>query len=164
MKRIAFALALVLCLAIPAATQTGGKRADIFENYDLDSVAYVYCDPVTYATNPPEGMDQCSTGTAAEDGWVDARTEDFKGIAMHVDAMALAAGTIDISIYARVKVGTSPIQLGLTNSFAAVGTHYVVIPEALRQIRVGIRINGADDGDAADEDISIYYYGSRRLR
>jgi len=34
----------------------------------------------------------------------------------------------------------------------------------MRQIRIGLVINGVDDGDAADEDVSIYYYGSRRLR
>lgn len=161
MKHLAFTLALVLCLVTVASAQ---KRADILENYDLDSTTEIYCDPVSYATDPPEGMDQCSTGSAAEDGWIDSRTEDFKGLAIHIDAMALSAGTIDVAIYARVKVGTTPMQLGTTQQYASAATQYVVIPEATRQIRIGIRINGTDDGDAADEDISLYYYGSRRLR
>lgn len=161
MKRIAFTLALILCLASVASAQ---KRSDIFENYDLDSTTEIFCDTVTFATNPPEGMGQCSTGSADEDGWIDSRTEDFKSVAIHIDALALTAGSIDVAIYGRVKVGTTPIQLGTTLSYTTVDTKIVVVPEAIRQIRIGIVINGTDDGDAADEDVSIYYLGSRRLR
>lgn len=161
MKRLAFTLALFLCLASIASAQ---KRSDIFENYDLDSTTEIFCDTVTYATAPPEGMDACTTGSAAGDGWIDARTEDFKSVAIHIDVMALTAGTIDVAIYGRVKVGTTAMQLGTTQQYAAAATQIVVVPEAIRQIRIGIVINGTDDGDAADEDVSIYYYGSRRLR
>lgn len=161
MKRLVLALTLLLCLATVVSAQ---KRSDIFENYDLDSTTEIFCDTVTFSTTPPEGMTACSTGSAAEDGWVDARTEDFKGIAVHVDALALTAGSIDVRVYGRVKTGTTPIPLSLTIAYTTVTRQYIVVPEAVFQVRVGIRINGIDDGDASPEDISIYHYGSRRLR
>jgi len=161
MKRLILALALLLCLATVASAQ---KRSDIFETYDLDSLTEIFCDTVTFPGSPPEGMAACSTGSAAEDGWIDARTEDFKGVAVHIDAMALTAGTIDVRVYGRVKNGTTPIPLSLTIAYAAATTDYVVVPEAMFQIRVGIFINGVDDGDGSPEDVSLYYYGSRRLR
>jgi len=160
MKRLAFALTLLLCSATFVSAQ---KRADIFENYDLDSTTEIFCDTVTFATSPPEGMEQCSTGSAAEDGWVDARQEDFKSVAIIIDAIALTAGMIDITLYGRVKEGHTPIKIGTTQMFTATDGKIIVVPEALRQIRIGIVINGTDDGDAADEDISILYYGARRL-
>lgn len=162
MKRFIIAGALLLAISTFAFAQ---KRTDIFENFDLDSTTELFCDTATFTTSPPfpKGMTQCNTGSAAEDGWIDARTEDFKGVAIHIDAMALSSGTIDIAIYGRVKSGATPIQLGLTIDFAAAATRYVVVPEALREIRIGLVINGTDDGDGADEDISIYYFGSRRL-
>jgi len=159
MKRLAFALALLLCLATVASAQ---KRTDIFENFDLDSTSEVFCD--TGQASLPEGMTQCTTGTADEDGWVDARTEDFKGVVIIIDAMALTSGTIDVRIYGRVKDGTTATELGTVRTFAAADQQYVVVPEALRQIRVSYRINGTDDGDGSPEDVSLYYYGSRRLR
>ena len=160
MKRIAFALALILCLASFASAQ---KRADVFENYDLDSTTEIFCNAATFATSPPEGMTQCDTGSDAEDGWIDTRQEDFKSVAIIIDAIALTAGSIDISLYGRVKEGTTPIEIGTTQMFTATDGKLIVVPEALRQMRIGIVINGTDDGDAADEDVSIYYYGSRRL-
>jgi len=161
MERLVFITTLFLCLTSFVSAQ---KRSDILENYDLDSTTEIFCDTVTFAVTPPSGMDTCASGTAAEDGWIDARTEDFKGVTIHIDVMALTSGTIDVAIYGRVKVGTTAIQLGTTQAYAAAATQYIVVPEAIRQIRVGIIINGVDDGDAADEDISLYYYGSRRIR
>lgn len=159
MKRIALALALFLCLATVASAQ---KLSIVFENFDLDSTSELFCD--TGQSFLPRGMVQCTTGTADEDGWIDARTEDFKTVAIHIDALALTSGSIDVAIYGRVKTGTTPIQLGTTQDYTTVSTQSVVVPEAMRQIRIGLVINGVDDGDAADEDVSIYYYGSRRLR
>ena len=159
MKRIALALALFLCLAPAVSAQ---KLSIVFENFDLDSTSELFCD--TGQSALPRGMVQCSTGTADEDGWIDARTEDFKTVAIHIDALALTSGSIDVAIYGRVKTGTTPIQLGTTQDYTTVTTQSVVVPEAMRQIRIGLVINGVDDGDAADEDVSIYYYGSRRLR
>ena len=161
MKRLAIALALLLCLPVLASAQ---KRADIFENYDLDSTMEIFCDTVTFATSPPSGMEQCDTGMAAEDGWIDSRTEDFKTVAIIIDDIDLTAGMIDVTLYGRVKEGHTPIKIGTTQSYTTEDTKIIVVPEALRQIRIGIVINGTDDGDAADEDVSIYYYGSRRLR
>ncbi len=159
MKRLAFTLALFLCLASIASAQ---KTSIVFENFDLDSTTELFCD--TGQSSLPRGMDQCTTGTDDEDGWIDARTEDFKGVAIHIDAMALNAGTIDVQIYGRVRAGTTEIALlAAPLDFASADTQYVVVPEALRQVRIGLVINGTDDGDGADEDISIYYYGSRRL-
>ncbi len=160
MRRLFLILAFLCCTSVLFAQ----KRSDIFENYDLDSTSEIFCDTATFVASPPESMTTCATGSAAEDGWLDARTEDFKGIAIHIDVMALTSGTIDVAVYGRVKVGTTAIQLGTTQAFAAAATQYIVVPEAVRQIRVGIVINGVDDGDAADEDVSFYYYGSRRLR
>lgn len=161
MKRLVLALTLLLCLATVASAQ---KRSDIFVNYDLDSTTEIFCNATTFSTDPPEGMAACSTGSAAEDGWIDARQEDFRGIAIHIDAMVLTAGTIDVKIYGRVKSGTTPIQLGTTIAYSVATTQYVVVPEALAQVRIGIRINGTDDGDALSEDVSLFYYGSRRLQ
>ena len=161
MKRIALALALFLCLASTVSAQ---KLSVVFENFDLDSTSEIFCNSTTFSTSPPEGMDQCTTGSADADGWIDARTEDFKTVAIHIDALALTSGSIDVAIYGRVKTGTTPIQLGTTQDYTTVSTQSVVVPEAMRQIRIGIVINGVDDGDAADEDVSIYYFGSRRLR
>ena len=109
MKRLAFALALFLCLATVASAQ---KTSIIFENFDLDSTTELFCDTVTFSTSPPRGMDVCATGSAAEDGWIDARTEDFKGVVIIIDAMALTSGTIDVRIYGRVRIGTTATELG----------------------------------------------------
>jgi hypothetical protein len=161
MKRLAYALALLLCFSSLAAAQ---KTSIVFENFDLDSVTEIFCDTATFSTSPPKGMSQCSTGSADEDGWIRVSSEDFKGVAIHIDVMALTSGTIDVAIYGRVRAGSTPIELGTTRDYASAETQYVVVPEALRELRIGIVINGVDDGDAADEDVSIYYIGSRRLR
>ena len=158
MKRLALALALVLSVASLASAQ---KTSVVFENYDLDSTTEIFCD--TGQAQLPEGMNQCTTGSAAEDGWIDARQEDFKTVAIHIDAVALTAGMIDVAVYGRVKEGTTPIKLGVTLSYTTTDAKALVVPEAMRQIRIGIVINGTDDGDAADEDVTFIYYGSRRL-
>jgi hypothetical protein len=158
MKRLAFALALLLCLASIASAQ---KTSYIFQNYQLDSTSEIFCDTVTFATTPPEGMAQCSTGSAAEDGWIDTRQEDFKSVAILIDAISLTAGMIDVTLYGRVAVGQTPIKIGTTQMYTTTDGKIIVVPEALRQIRIGLVINGTDG--VGDEDVSITYYGARRL-
>ena len=135
-----------------------GRIANIFNDYDLDTNAYIYCDPA----NIPALMTACATGVAATDGWIDVRDHRDKTVGVALDAMALVGG-VDVTFEVRYQkegaVYTSAITLMTLINKTVVGTdnQSVRIPDEVTQLRVGIKIGTNDDGDAVDEDIDIIY-------
>ena len=155
-RRILLGLTLLGVCASLAFGQ--GRIANIFNNYDLDVNAYIYCD----TTAIPTFMATCATGVAADDGWLDVRDHRDKVVGVVLDAIALVGG-VDVTFEVRYQKTrgnyTSAITLMTLINKTVVGTdnQSVRIPDEVTQFRVGIRIGTNDDGDAVDEDIDIIY-------
>jgi hypothetical protein len=152
-------LTLLGVWAAPAHGQ--GRIANIFNDYDLDAVAYVYCDPA----NIPALMGACATGVAATDGWIDVRGHTDKVLGIAIDTIGVVGG-IDITIEVRYQkeggVFTNAITLmNLINKTTAVTDNQSLrLPDEVTSFRVGMEIGTADDGaDAIVEDIDIIYNG-----
>lgn len=160
MKRT-LAMILASVLLAPAFGWAQGQVADIFNDYDLDSVAWIYCD----TTDIPALMTACATGTAATDGWIDVRGHQDKTVGIAIDTVGVTGG-INIRFEVRyVKEDgtfTSAIILMqlINKTTAATDNQSVRLPDEVSFFRVGMQIGTADDAlDAIVEDIDIIYNG-----
>lgn len=136
-----------------------GRVADIFVDYDLDAVAFVYCDPADI----PALMVACATGVAATDGWIDSTGHTNKTIGVVIDTVGVVGG-IDITFEVRYlqedgSYGSAITLMNLINKTTATTDNQSIrIPDEVSQFRVGMEIGTADDGaDAIVEVISIIY-------
>ena len=157
MKKILFTLALFILACTPVQGQN--HSANIFTDYDLDDVAYVFCDP----TDVPDLMPVCEAGNEPEDGWIPVSKHVNKVIGVVIDIISVVGG-LDVQIQVRVQdddgVMSEPIILmNLINKTTAdTDNQFVRIPDEVTQFRVGIQIGTADDGgDAIAEDIDVIY-------
>lgn len=162
MKRLTL-LGLTLLLGVWASPLLGQTRvASIFHDYDLDAAAYVYCE----VGAAPEYMNQCTTGQAANDGWLNVASHQEKVVAIVLDQIDTATG-IDTTIEVRLKtegdLRTSAITLVnlLVKTTADTDNQLIRLPDEVEEFRVGIRLNTADDPgpDAIIEDIDVVYNG-----
>lgn len=160
MRRLTLLGLTLLFLGVWATPAHGqGRIANIFNDYDLDAVAYVYCD----TTSIPALMPTCATGVAADDGWIDVRGDADKVLGIAIDTIGVVGG-IDIRIEVRYQkeagVYTSAIVLMqlINKTTAATDNQSVRLPDEVTQFRVGMQIGTNDDGgDAIVEDIDIIY-------
>ncbi len=156
MKKLLLTLAF-LFFAVSATAQN--HSANIFTNYDLDAVAFIFCD----VTDIPTMMPVCATGIAAEDGWLPVNRHVNKVLGIAINVLGVVGG-VDIQIQVRVQEddGTmSPaiILMNLINKdTVAVDNQFVRLPDEVTQFRVGMEIGTNDDGgDAIVEDIDVIY-------
>lgn len=156
MRRVLVLLAVLLA---PASGWAQGRIANIFNDYDLDAVAYVYCDPA----NIPALIGACATGVAATDGWIDVRGHTDKTLGIAIDVMGVTGG-IDMRIEVRYQKegGTftaAIVLMQLINKTTAITDNQSIrLPDEVTQFRFGMQIGTADDGaDAIVEDIDIIY-------
>ena len=156
-RRTLLGLALLGVCASLAFGQ--GQIANIFNDYDLDALAFVYCDPA----NIPALMDACATGVADTDGWIDVRDDTDKTIGITIDTIGVVGGldiTIEVRYQKEAGVFTEAITLmNLINKTTAdTDNQSIRIPDEVTSFRVGMEIGTADDGgDAVIEDIDIIY-------
>lgn len=156
-KKLALVGALWLVLA--ASSGAGPNTSIIFDAFDVDAVTFVYCD-----TSAPQGL-TCATGAADDDGWLRVRGLGAKLVVIRPDAIALGAGTVQFTIEGRTQDSTgayATMDLIAPIDFAAAQAGKpVAIVELVDEIRVGVRINGADDGDAVDDSITVHVDGGQ---
>ncbi|MGH9365257.1 MAG: hypothetical protein ACRD1B_08350, partial [Thermoanaerobaculia bacterium] len=130
--------------------------------YDIDSLVYVYCVPAVPV--PFVACDTGGTGVGADDGWIGVRGMSEKAVIIRVDAIELGApgvDSIDFTIEGRWldssgTLATATLIAPISKIAVAEGQP-VRIPENIEEIRVGVRINGTDDGgDAVVESITVH--------
>jgi hypothetical protein len=151
MKRLLNLLAFLTVLLVP--TFVYAQAYTVFDDYDLDSTSYVYCD----TTDIPTGMSACASGTAAGDGWMVKAYNAHMGVSMELDQGNVTGG-VDFRIEARFvnddgstysdAIAIWPAD-GAKNKTAFDGTEDEIqlVPDHVYQIRVGIKIGTADDGN-----------------
>jgi hypothetical protein len=149
---------LILLSLVLLSTPAFGARVTIFNNFDLDAVAFVFCD----TTDVPVGM-TCVTGVADEDGWITVRQDVGKTFTVIIDALVVTGG-LDITIQARVTEADGTLSgavtlVNLINKTTATTDNQIIrIPDEVTQLRFGMEIGTADDGGDADpEDITVIY-------
>jgi len=159
MKRFLIALAAIagLILASPTVeTQSTSTTSIVLfpDATDITSLTNIFCD--TGSTYPADTVLACTTGSAADDGFIDVA--GFGNVVIVVDVDAVD-DTIDVDVEARYRDQTTPgTDTQLIHSFtsittAGVSTHTLIIPAD--QIRVGVRVN-ATTGSAEDVEIIVY--------
>lgn len=153
MKKLLITLALVFV----AATATAQNHsANIFTNYDLNSLVYIFCD----ATDVPNLMPVCATGLTAEDGWLPVPRHVNKVLGIAINTLSLTGG-VDVQIQVRVQEddGTMSEPIILMNlinkTVVDVDNQFLRIPDEVAEFRVGIQIGTADLAGA--EDIDVIY-------
>ncbi len=163
MKRLLNLLAFTLVLWFMSTALCYAQAYTVFADYDLDSTSYVYCD----TTDIPTGMSACASGVAAGDGWVVKSYNEHMGVSMEIDQVNVTGG-LDFRIEARMLNDDGTYSKGIAiwpadgakNKTLATGADDEVqlVPDHVYQIRVGIKIGTADDGNDAGvnaEQISV---------
>lgn len=160
MKKFAFAL---LILATPALmAQPGVRPVKVFDAFDVDDVTFVYCVPS--APVPFVACDTLGAGDGDDDGWIGVRGMSEKEIIVRVDAIELddpGVESLQFTIEGR-WVDSSGTRATATliapiDKLVVAAGQTVRIPENVEEIRVGVRINGLDDGgDAVVESVTVH--------
>ncbi len=158
MKKISVSC-LILAAILDLGLALASSRTKImFDAFDVAAGTFVYCD----VASPPTGV-TCTTGAAADDGWLQVRGMDAKRIIIRPDIVSLAAGTIEVTIEARTTDSdgnfATETSIAPINYAAAQAGQGVRIVENVEQIRVGLRINGADDG--VPDSVTVHYDGGQ---
>lgn len=130
----------------------------IFDAFNPTAETFVYCD-----TGDPQGL-ICTTGAAAGDGWLRVPGLDGKIVVIRPDTVSLTSGTIQFTVEGRFqdKDGNwATMDLIALIDFAAAqaGHPVAVVERAVEEIRVGVRINGTDDG--VDDSITVHFNGGQ---
>lgn len=154
-----FLLIAASCLLL-IQTSFAADTYRIFVDFDVDSTSYVYCD----TTAIPAEMSACASGTAANDGWVPVNSI-YKAIQITLDQLSTDTAGIDYIVYGRLYGETigDVIVAEATLADAVEGEATVIVlnqDELVNEIRVGLKINTADDGTdtGADiEEITVVY-------
>jgi len=154
-------LLIVGLLALVPPAVFGQQTITIFNNYDLDVTAYTYCD----SANIPSGIPVCvTTAQAATDGWFTVNNEEQRTIQVSIDQIVVTGG-IDVTIEGKVTGATSIVTIWTDNvTTADTDNDIIAVPENVDQLRVGMKIGSADDGDdtgANAEILDIHYVGTR---
>ena len=153
MKKLLLTLALIV---LPLSVLAQNRTANIFTNYDLDAVAYIFCD----ATDLPEFMPTCATGVAAEDGWMLVPSHVNKTIGFILNTIT-ATGGVDVQIQVRMQQDdgamSEPIILMNLINKTVVDTdnQFVRLPDEVAQFRVGIQFGTADQ--VGVDDVEVIY-------
>lgn len=126
----------------------------LFDAFNPSAGTFVYCD----SGSPPTGV-TCSTGAAAGDGWIGVRGLDKKLVIIRPDTVSLTSGSIQATIEGRIEDSDgnwSTMTLIAPIDYAAAQSGQPVsVVENVEQIRVGLRINGTDDG--VDDSVTVHF-------
>lgn len=163
MKRMLLFYAIAVFYAVALFGQL--QSAEVFNAFDLDDTTYIFCD----TTDIPGIMSACSTGAAAGDGWITVSRFEKHTVGFIMDQVNVTGG-IDVQIQGRMLLedGTYAAAVStlfqFTNKTAVDGTddQLVTVVDGIAQIRVGIKIGTADDGDdtgANAEQITVLWNG-----
>ena len=156
---------LLIGLMALLPTQVLAQQAfAIFNNYDLDVTNYTYCD----SASTPSQIPVCvTTAQAVTDGWFVVSNEEQRTIQVSIDQIVVTGG-IDVTIEGRVTGASSIVTIWTDNvTTATTDNDIIAIPENVRELRVGIKIGSADDGNDLTtnlEIIDIHYVGTRISR
>lgn len=141
-------LAGIVLMPNAAAQRRQIRSVQTFTNYDLDSTSFVYND---------------AGGTGANDGWIVVATETNRSMMIEINQLNVTGG-IDFRIEARLQGGdqTAVIIWPSTppQNLTTTGGTLITFPEDVYQVRMGMKIGTADDGDDLTvnaEDITITY-------
>lgn len=160
MKKLSLLSFILIASAL--AAQPGVRPVKVFSAFDVDATTFVYCVPAV-----PVAFVACNTlgaGADAGDGWVGVRGVSEKEVIIRVDAISLAVpgvDSLDFTIEGRWldssgTRATATLIVPISKTAVAAGQP-VRIPENIEEIRVGVRINGADDGgDAVVESVTVH--------
>ncbi len=160
LRRTVFSLFLA-AVSSAAFAQPGSRPVRVFSSFDPDAGTFVYCD----TTNPNPPFLKCDTsggGAGANDGWIGVRGMSEKVVTIRVDAIALTAGTIEFVVEGRSTDDegnnvTARLIAPIGKTAVSPGQP-VRIVEDYDEIRIGVRINGTDDGDAVPDDITVHVF------
>ncbi len=153
MKKILLTLGLLL-LALPVSGQN--RTANIFTNYDLNALAYIFCNPADI----PEFMPACVTGVAAEDGWMVVYNHVNKTVGVILNIITATDG-LDVQIQVRMQQddGTMSEPIILMNlinkDVVDVDNQFVRLPDEVAQFRVGLQWGTADL--VGVDDVEVIY-------
>lgn len=107
---------------------------------------------VNWSGGFPFGYRKFATGTGASDGWIYVSRTTAATKAVQISVETINATSIDYSIEGRIAPDL-PAAVLLTGTFSAVGGDVFPIPEAVQQIRVGLKVTG----DAGAQSVSVAY-------
>lgn len=151
-QKLALVVPVVAILLFAWLADSSPATIELFSAFDVDSGSFVY------------NVD-CGAACNA-DGYLVVTGRDAKSITVRVDAIALTAGSIEFQIEGRTQIGVSspPVFHTFTiftdnRDVVADGTLVPIVEDRVDEIRVGLRVNGTDDGDAADESVSVIFDG-----
>lgn len=133
------------------------RRQTLYSSYDVTSTTYIYCN----SASPPEGI-RCSTGSADDDGWVIVNGAPAKAIQVEIDT--INATSLDFRVEARLSGAenqAAQIYPGTgDDSRTATGSFIIQIPDAVYQIRLGLKVTG--DSGTQDVDAVFNMFEERR--
>ncbi len=124
------------------------REQTIFSNFDVTSTSFVYCD----SGGAPSGI-LCSTGSAAEDGWVLVASEPNRSV--HVNIDTINATSLDFIIQGRNRgqtVGAQIYPATGDRAETATGAFIIQVPDAIYELRVGVKVDtdtGTQNVDAS---------------
>lgn len=162
MKRftcLAFLTFLAYVLLTAWSMSVAGPNTYVmFTAYNPAAGTFVYCD----SASPPSGV-TCVSGAGADDGWRGVRGLGNKSVIIRPDTVSLTSGTIQFTVEGRIadRAGNfASMDLVAPIDFAAAAAGLsVLIVENVEQIRVGVRINGTDDG--VPDSITVHFDGGQ---
>lgn len=149
---------IVACLfvAMTQLASAAGTSFTIFSNYDLDATAYTYCNSASIPTAISDYSQCLTTAQAAADGWFLTKSfTDQKYIQFSIDQVNVTGG-LDITIECKMISGASIVTLLTDNKTTAVTDNDIYsVPEGCHEMRVGIKIGTADDGNDLTTNLEI---------
>ena len=149
---------LAAILVFGSVSFAGPNTSILFDAFNPSAGTFVYCD-----TADPQGL-ICTTGAAAGDGWLRVAGLDGKVIVIRPDTISLVSGTIQFTVEGRVQDAagnwaTMDIIAPIDFDAAQAGHPVAIVERAVEEIRVGVRINGTDDG--VDDSITVHFSGGQ---
>lgn len=138
--------------------QSASIRSEaFFSAFDINSTSFNYCD-----SGAAEPGQVCTTGTAAGDGWLAVPNESTKSVQVEIDA--LTGTSIEFVIEARLQDATGNAQIWPATgdrSETTTGTFIVQVPDAVYQMRVGVKMT-VDTAGAEDITATLNTYSGAR--
>ncbi len=119
-------------------SQSDPIRDQIFwETFDIASTSFLVCD-----TGDVEAAQVCTTGSAAEDGWI--IVSDQRPRSVQFEVITFNATSLDVILEGRLRGATDAAQIWPATgdlALTAVGTVLVEVPDSIYQIRAAVKID-----------------------
>lgn len=124
------------------------RSQEFWDAFDIASTTFIYCE--TGGAQPGQA---CSTGSADGDGWITVGTDAAK--AVQIDIATINATSIEFIIEGRLFGAAAGANAQIwpatgDRSETAVGSFIVQVPDAVYEMRVGIKVTG----DAGAQDVT----------